>query len=81
MSRNYQSTRAVCIFHRVVPSLVLRTVSVMCRVHRAFKAFDDPDRDLTRFVEQMIFPRCDQFLVPWLRDIESWLAKPVIRRP
>jgi hypothetical protein len=46
----------------------------MRRVHRAFEAFDALDWDLTRFVEQRIFPRCDQFLVPWLRDIESWLA-------
>jgi hypothetical protein len=36
----------------------------MCLVHRAFKAFDDPNQDLTRFVELRIFPRCDQFLVP-----------------
>jgi hypothetical protein len=42
-------------------------------VHRALEAFDDPNRDLTRFVEKMIFYRCDQFLVPWSCDIESWL--------
>jgi hypothetical protein len=29
MSRNYQSTRAVLIFHQVVPSLALRTVGIM----------------------------------------------------
>jgi hypothetical protein len=46
----------------------------MHRVHRAFEAFDDLDRDLTRFVEQRIFPRCDQFLVPWSRGIEPWLT-------
>jgi hypothetical protein len=68
MSRNYQSTQAVWIFHRVVPSLVLRTVGVMRRVHRAFEAFNNLDQDLTRFVEQRILPRCDQFLEPWLRD-------------
>jgi hypothetical protein len=27
----------------------------MRRVHRAFEAFDDPDGDLTQFVEQRIF--------------------------
>jgi hypothetical protein len=37
----------------------------MRRVHRAFKAFDDLDRDLAQFVELRIFPSCDQFLVPW----------------
>jgi hypothetical protein len=59
MSHNYQSTRAVWIFHRVVPSLVLRTVGIVRRVHRAFEAFDDPDRDLAQFVELRVFPRCD----------------------
>jgi hypothetical protein len=49
-------------------------MGVMHRVHRAFKAFDDLDLDLTWFVEQMIFSRCDQFLVPWSRGMESWLA-------
>jgi hypothetical protein len=39
--------------------LVLRTVAVMRRVYRAFEAFDDPDRDLVRFVELRIFSRCD----------------------
>jgi hypothetical protein len=43
---------------------VLRTVSVVRRVHRAFEAFDDSDRNLAWFVELRIFPRCDQFLVP-----------------
>jgi hypothetical protein len=52
---------------------VIRTVSVM-RVHRAFEAFDDLDRDLARFVELRIFPRCDQFLVAWPCGIEPWLA-------
>jgi hypothetical protein len=61
-------------FTQVVPSLVLRTFSIMHRVHRAFKAFDDLDRDLAMFVELRIFPRCDQFLVPWLRGIEPWLT-------
>jgi hypothetical protein len=56
MSHNHQSAWDVWIFHRVLPSLVLRTVSVMHRVHRAFKVFDDLDRDLARFVELRIFP-------------------------
>jgi hypothetical protein len=56
MSRKRQLARTVWIFHGVVPSLVLRTVGVMCQVHRAFKSFDDPDRDLARFVELRIFP-------------------------
>jgi hypothetical protein len=42
----------------------------MRRVHRAFEAFDDIDWDLSRIVEQKIFPRCELFLVPWLRGIE-----------
>jgi hypothetical protein len=74
MSHNNQSARAVRIYHRVVPSLVLSNVGVMHQVHRAFKAFEDPDQDLTRFFEQRILPRCDQFLVPWSHGIEPWLA-------
>jgi hypothetical protein len=46
----------------------------MRRVDRAFKAFDNPDQDLARFVERMIFPKCDQVLVPWLCAVEPWLA-------
>jgi hypothetical protein len=46
MSRKHQPARAVWILHRVVSSLVLKTVRVMHQVHRAFEAFDDPDRDL-----------------------------------
>jgi hypothetical protein len=64
MSCNYQSARVVWIFHQVVLSLVLRTISVVHQVHRAFKALDDSDWDLARFVELRFFPRCDQFLVP-----------------
>jgi hypothetical protein len=54
-SRKHQPAQAVWIFHRVIPSLVLRTVSIMCRIHRAFEAFDDSDRDLAQFVELRIF--------------------------
>jgi hypothetical protein len=43
-------------------------MGIMRQVHRAFEAFDDLDRDLTRFVEHRIFPMSDQFLVPWSRD-------------
>jgi hypothetical protein len=50
---------------------VLRTVNVMHRVHRGFKAFDDPDQDLARFVELWFFPRCNQFLVPHGRAAKS----------
>jgi hypothetical protein len=74
MGHNYQSTQAVWILHHVVISLMLMTVGVMRRVHRAFEAFDDLDQDLTWFVEQRIFPRCDQFLVPRSRSREAWLT-------
>jgi hypothetical protein len=53
---------------------VLKTVSIMCQVRRAFEAFDDPDRDLAQFVKLRVFPRCDPFLVPWSRGIEPRLA-------
>jgi hypothetical protein len=53
---------------------VLKTVGVMRRVRRAFKAFDDLDQDLAQFIELRIFPRCDQFLVSWPRGIEPGLA-------
>jgi hypothetical protein len=74
MSHKHQPARAAWIFHRVVPSLVLSTVSVMRQIHRAFKAFDDLDRVFARFVELRIFPKCGQFLVPWSHGIELWLA-------
>jgi hypothetical protein len=73
-SRTYQPALAVWIFHQVVPSLVLKIVGIMYRVHRAFEAFDDPDQDLTPFIELRVFPRCDQFLVSWSYDIESGLV-------
>jgi hypothetical protein len=56
------------------PNLVLKTVGIVCRVRRALEAFDDSDRDLAQFVELRVFPRCDQFLVPWLRGIEPKLT-------
>jgi hypothetical protein len=73
-SRKYQPTQAVWIFHRVVPSLVLKSVSVMHQVHRAFQAFDDLDQDLAQFIKLRIFPRCDMFLVLWSCGVEPWLA-------
>jgi hypothetical protein len=58
----------------VVPNLVLNTVGIVCRVHRTFEAFDDLDRDLAQFVEPIVFPRCDQFLVPWPHGVDPKLA-------
>jgi hypothetical protein len=58
----------------VVPILVLKTVGIVCRVHRTFKAFDDLDRDLAQFVEPRVSSRCDQFLVLWVRGVELKLA-------
>jgi hypothetical protein len=72
--RIYQPARAIWIFHQVVSNLLLKTVTIICQVHRAFEAFDNSDRDLAQFVELMFFPRCDQFLVSWPRGIESDLA-------
>jgi hypothetical protein len=54
----------------MVPSPVLKTMGVMQRVHRAFEAFDDPDRDLAWFVEYL----STQFLVPWSHGKEPGLA-------
>jgi hypothetical protein len=70
----HQSAQADWIFHQVVPSLVLRTITIMRQVHRAFEAFDDPDQDLARFVELRVFPRSGQLLVPWSRIVEPWLT-------
>jgi hypothetical protein len=53
---------------------VLKTVSVVHRVHRALKSFDNLDQDLTQFVELRVFSKCDQLLVPWSHDIEPRLA-------
>jgi hypothetical protein len=66
-SRIHQPAWAVWIFHQVAPSLVLNTVGIVCRVHRAFEAFDDSDQNLAQFVELRVFPKCDQFLVSWPR--------------
>jgi hypothetical protein len=63
-SHRHQTTQAVRIFHRIIPSLVLRTMGVMHRVRRAFEAFDNPDQYLAQFVELRICPECDQVLVP-----------------
>jgi hypothetical protein len=68
-------------FHRVVPNLVLKTVSIVCWVHRAFEVFDDSDRDLAQFVEPRVFPRCDQFLVSWPCGVEPKLTCPNIQIP
>jgi hypothetical protein len=43
-------------FYRVVPNLVLKTVGIMCRVHRTFEVFDDSDQDLAQFVELRVSP-------------------------
>jgi hypothetical protein len=53
---------------------VLMTVAIMCLAQREFKIFDHPDLDLTRFVEQRIFLKCDHILVSWPRGIEPILA-------
>jgi hypothetical protein len=53
---------------------VNKTVGAMHQVHRAFEAFVDSDQDLALFIELRIFPRCDQFLVSWLRGILPELA-------
>jgi hypothetical protein len=62
------------MFHQTIPSLVLRTMGIMHRVHRAFKAFENLDQDLARFVELSIFPEYDRVLVPWSHGVEPWLA-------
>jgi hypothetical protein len=72
MSHKHQPARAAWIFYRVVPSLVLNTVCIMRRVHRAFETFDDPDWDLAQFIGSRVFHRCDRFLVSWLHDIEPY---------
>jgi hypothetical protein len=71
MSCNHQTTRVVWIFHRMIPSLVLRTVGIMRLAHRAFEVFHHPYLDITWFVEQRFFPQCDQVLVSRPRDIEA----------
>jgi hypothetical protein len=61
-------------FHRVVPNLVLKTVGIVCQVHRTFEAFDDSDRYLAQFIEPRIFSRCNQFLVLWPHGVEPKLT-------
>jgi hypothetical protein len=47
--------------------------------HKALTVFDDPDLDLTQFIEQRIFSRCDQVLVSWPRGVGLMRhLKPVI---
>jgi hypothetical protein len=70
----YQPAHIVWIFHQVGPCLVLKTLGIMCRVHRTFEAFDDSNRNLAQFVELRGFLKCDQFLVSWLRGIEIELT-------
>jgi hypothetical protein len=53
---------------------LLGTVGFMRLAHRAFKVFDHPDLDFTRFVEQRMFPKCDQVLVSCPHGIEPRLA-------
>jgi hypothetical protein len=74
MSHKHQPAQAVQIFHQAVPSLMLNTIGIMHRVHRAFKAFDDPDQNLAQFIESRIFHRCVQFLVSWPRSVELKLS-------
>jgi hypothetical protein len=58
----------------MIPNLLLRIVGVMHLVHRAFEVFNHPDLDLTQFVEQRIFQKCDQVLVSWPCGIEPRLT-------
>jgi hypothetical protein len=53
---------------------VLKTLGIMCQVHRTFKVFGDSDHDLAQFVELRVSSRCDQLLVPWSRGVEPKLA-------
>jgi hypothetical protein len=55
-SHIYQPARAVWIFHPVAPSLVLKTVGIVCQIRRAFETFDDSDRNHAPFVELRVFP-------------------------
>jgi hypothetical protein len=49
-------------------------VGTVYRARSTFKVFDNSDQNLAQFVELRVFCRCDQFLVPWPRDIEPKLA-------
>jgi hypothetical protein len=79
MSHKHQPTQTVRIFHRVVHSLVLKTVGVMRLVHRAFEAFDNPDQDLAQFIRSRVFYRCDQFLVLLPHSVEPKLGARLAR--
>jgi hypothetical protein len=63
MSHNHQTTRVVWIFHQTISNLVLMNVDVMHLAHTGFEVFDHLDLDLTQFVEQRIFFKCDQVLM------------------
>jgi hypothetical protein len=53
---------------------VLKIVSIMCQVRKAFEAFDNLDQNLAQFVKLRVFLKCDQFLVSWLCGIQPELA-------
>jgi hypothetical protein len=73
--KSQTSARSGCpYFHQVVPNLVPKAVGLICRARSAFEVLDNSDRDFTQVIEIRVFHRCDQFLVPWPRDIESELA-------
>jgi hypothetical protein len=57
--RIHQPAQAIWISHQIAPSLVLKTVGIICRVRRAFKAFVDLDQNLDQFVKLRVFSRCD----------------------
>jgi hypothetical protein len=74
VSRGHQTAEIVRIFHRIVSSLVLKTVGVVRRVLRAFNTFDNPDRYIAQVIELRIFPKRDKVLLPWLHGVETWIA-------
>jgi hypothetical protein len=47
----------------MISNLVLMNVDVMHLAHTGFEVFDYLDLDLTQFVEQRIFFKCDQVLM------------------
>jgi hypothetical protein len=60
---------------------VPKPAGLMCQACSAFEVFDNSDRDLTQFVKIRVFHKCDQFLVPWPRDVDPELTWPGIRWP